>query len=247
MPLRLSLLKYRFGVDRYIAVSHAIKDVMVADGVDGNKIDVVHSCADLSRFEDVPRADLRSEFGWPADSVVVGNVSFLVGHKDHATLVRAAAVVRQTHPETRFVIAGEGELRPDIERLRDELDLGDAFVLAGFRDDVPSMLADVDIHAMSSHMEGLGGSNLEAMAMRVPVASTNAGGIGEYLEDNVNGLLVDVRDPEALAAAIVHLIEHPDDARRMAEAGRRTVEEQFSIPCLIEQTLAVYDRILAGS
>jgi len=243
LPLKLSLLKYRFGVDRYLAVSAAIKGVLVQDGVPAGRIDVVRSCTDLSRFENVRPADIRSEFGLPRSSVVVGNVGFLVGHKDHANLVRAAAIVRQTHPEAYFVVAGEGPLRPSIEALRDELGLRDSFVLAGFRSDVPSLLAGFDVFAMSSCMEGLGGAILEAMASRVPVATTNAGGLGEMTIDRENALVAPPRDPGALARAIVRLIEAPREARRLAEAGRRTVEQRFSTDSLLEQTLEVYQRV----
>jgi len=244
LPLRLSLLKYRFGVDRYIAVADAVKRVMVADGIAEDKIDVVRSCTDLSRFEDVQPADLRAEFGLPKDALIVGNVGFLVGHKDHANLVRAAAIVRQTHPEAYFVVAGEGELRPEIEKLRDELGLHDQFILAGFRSDVPAVLGDFDVFTLSSCMEGIAGSLFEAMAMRCPIATTNAGGIDEYLVDGANGLMVPTRDPEALAAAIVRLIEDHALRASVAEAGRGTIEERFSIDALVEQTLAVYERVL---
>ena len=244
LPFKLSLLKYRIGVDRYIAVAEAVKRVMVRDGVPADKIDVVRSCTDLRRFDQVEPADLRSEFGLPRDAVIVGNVGFLVGHKDHANLVRAAAIVRQTHPEARFVVAGEGELRPAIEELRDALGLHDHFILAGFRSDIPAVLAGFDIFALSSCMEGIAGTLFEAMAMRRPIATTNAGGIGEYIHDGVNGLLVNTGDPQALASAIVRLIENADQARTLAKAARQTVVEHFSTERLVEQTLKVYERVL---
>ncbi len=244
LPLRLSLLKYRFGVDRYIAVSRAIRDVLIADGVPADRIDLVNSCTDLSRFENVAPADLRAEFGLPGDSILVGNVGFLVGHKDHANLVRAAALVREKCPNAHFIVVGDGELRAEIEALRDELGLHDAFLLAGFRSDVPAVLADFDVFAMSSKMEGFGGACLEAMAMHVPVVTTDAGGMKEYVEDGVNGRVVPARDPEALAQAILDVIEHPEQTQRLVEAGRRTVVEGYSIDVLTQRTLEVYRRAM---
>ena len=243
-PLGLSLWKYRIGVDRYIAISDEIKNVLVRDGVPARKIDVVRSCTDLRRFENVARANLRDEFGLPPDALIVGNVAALVGHKDHATLVRAAAIVLQTHPEAYFIVAGEGELRPSIERLRDELGIGGHFILAGFRTDVPSMLADFDILAMSSCMEGLGSALLEAMAMGCPIATTNAGGIKEIVTDGLNGLVVAVRDPKALARAIMRLIREPQLRRQIALTARKTVEQHFSTDVLLAETLKVYERVL---
>ena len=245
LPLRLGLLKYRFGVNRYVTTSGAIREVLVQDGVPASQVDVVRSCTDLSRFDDVSPADVRVEFGLPRDSVIVGNVGFLVGHKDHANLVRAAAIVRQTHPEVYFIVVGEGELRASIEALRDELGLHGHFILAGFRSDVPSLLAGFDIFAMSSCMEGLGGAILEAMASRVPLATTNAGGMAEIAADSENALVVPTQNPSALARAIVRLIEAPEEARRLAAAGRRTVEQRFSTDNLLEQTLEVYRCVCA--
>lgn len=245
LPFRLSLLKYRLGVDRYIAVAEAVKCVMVGDGVPGDRIDVVRSCTDLARFDAAEPAGLRRELGLPRDAAIVGNVGFLVGHKDHANLLRAAAIVCPRHPEAHFVIVGEGDMRPGIEALREELGLAGRVVLTGFRSDIPSVLADFDVFALSSCMEGIAGVLFEAMASRVPVVTTDAGGIAEYLVDRVNGRLVPTRDPEALAEAILYMLEEPQDRARLAEAGRQTVEERFSTDALTEQTLEVYDRALA--
>ncbi len=246
LPFRLSLLKYRFGVDRYIAVADAVKRVMVDDGVPADRIDVVRSCTDPARFDAAEPADLRSEYGLPPDSVLIGNVGYLVGHKDHATLLRAAARVRQAHPEAYFLIVGDGALRPQLEGLRGELGLNDAVVFAGFRSDIPDVLAGLDIFALSSSEEGIAGVLLEALAARLPVATTNASGIGEYMKDGVNGRVVPIRDPDVLADAIVWLIEHPKERDELARAGREMVETRFSIPCLVEQTRQVYERALSA-
>jgi len=247
MPLRLSGLKYRWGVDRYIAITAAVRDVMVRDGVPPGKISIVHSCADLSRFENVARRPgLRAEWGVPADAPLVGAVGALVGHKAHADLLDAAALVLRQRPEAHFIILGEGPLRPALEAQARALGIQQRVYLPGERSDVPACLAEFDLFCMSSRMEGLGTAVLEAMAMRRPVASTDAGGLAEVVRDGENALVARAGDSAALAGCILRLLSDRALARRLAEAGRRTVEAEFSAGMMVERTLAVYREVLGA-
>ena len=121
---------------------------------------------------------------------VVGNVAALTDHKDHATLVEAMALLRPRSPEARFVIVGEGELRPALEGLARERGASDRVVFAGFRTDLDRLLPAFDVFCLSSRLEGLGTSLLDAMAFARPVVATAAGGIPEAVEDGVTGRLV---------------------------------------------------------
>ncbi len=245
MPLRLSGLKYRWGVDRYIAITAAVRDVMVRDGVPVNKISIVHSSTDLSRFENVSRLPgLRAEWGVPADAPLVGAVGALVGHKAHTDLLDAAALVLREKPEAHFIILGEGPLRPALEVQARALGIQNSVHLPGERSDVPVCLAEFDLFCMSSRMEGLGTAVLEAMAMRRPVASTDAGGLAEVVCDGENALVARAGDSAALAGCILRLLSDRALARRLAEAGRRTVEAEFSAKMMVERTLAVYREVL---
>ena len=242
LPFRLSGLKYRRGVDRYIAVTEAVKRVMVSDGLDADLISVVPSGVDLSRFDDAPPApDLRGELGVPEGARVVGNVGALVDHKDHHNLLDAAALVLKEEPMAFFVIVGEGSLRAALEAHADALGVGDRARFVGFRSDVPQCLRGFDAFCLSSWGEGIGGVVLEAMAARRPVATTSAGGLDEVVRNGENGLLVPTRNPKALAEALLNLLRQPEEAQRLAEAGRRTVEEGFTVGHMIERTLAVYE------
>jgi len=172
---------------------------------------------------------------------VVGNVAALVDHKDHATLLDAAARVVARLPRVHFVILGEGELRPQLERQVARLGLGERVHLAGFRDDVDRLLPGFDLFCLSSHMEGLGTSVLDAMCFGRPIVATSAGGIPDAVADGVSGRLVPPRDPEALAQALLRLLESPEDARRLGAGARARYEAGVSVDRMVERTLAVLE------
>jgi len=117
--------------------------------------------------------------------------------------------------------------------------------MPGFRPDVPQCLAEMEVFCLSSWGEGLAGAVLEALAMRLPVVATRAGGLPELIRDGENGLLVPVRDSAALARAISRLLSDPPLAGRLGEEGRRTVESGFTTDHMLEKTVALYEALLA--
>lgn len=242
-PIR-SRFKYNSFDVHYIAVSEAIKRVMMDGGVPENRIDVVRSCIDLSRLDNAPIADIRADLGISKDAVVVGNIAHMADHKGQIYLIRAALIVKNKYPDTKFVIVGDGKLRKELEAEVRRLSLDGIVIFTGFRKDIASFLASFDIFAFPSHMEGLGTSLLDAMVMKRPIVSTTAGGIPEVVQDGINGLLVSPKDPEALANAIISLIEDKELRHRLGYAGRKIVEDRFTDDKVVEGTLAVYKRIL---
>lgn len=247
LPLRLSGFKYRWGVDRYIAITEAVKAVMVADGIPAERISVVHSSVDLARFDGVARkSGLRAEWGVPEGARVVGNVGALVAHKGQKHLIEAAAATLKEVPEAWFVILGEGPLRGELEAQARALGIAERVRMPGFRKDVPECLLEFDVFCMSSVMEGLGTSALEAMAMRRPLVATDAGGLAEAARDGVNALVARAGDGAGLGAAIIRMLKDEALARRLAEEGRRTVEGEFTAERMVERTIAVYREVIAG-
>lgn len=245
LPLRLSGLKYRWGVDQYIAITSAVRDVMIADGIPPERISVVHSSVDLSRFENVVRLPgLRAEWNVPQEAPLVGAVGALVGHKAHRDLLDAAALILRQRPETHVVILGEGPLRPALEAQARALGIEGSVRLPGERPDIPACLLEFDVFCMSSRMEGLGSALLEAMAMRRPAVATNAGGLAEVARDGENALVAPAGDAAALAQCILRLLNDRFLAARLAEAGRRTVEQEFSAEKMVERTLEVYKQTM---
>ncbi|MCD6287888.1 MAG: glycosyltransferase family 4 protein [Candidatus Hydrogenedentes bacterium] len=241
----VSVLKYKVRVNHYIAISHAIQNVMVHDGIDPSRISVVHSGIDLSRFDTVAPAPLRDELGLGPDTKLIGNVAHMADHKGQRYLVAAMPAILEHEPAAHLVIAGSGELRADLEKQVERLGLGRSVTFLGFRDDVAAIEKAFDVFVMSSHMEGLCTSILDAMACGTPVVATHAGGIPEIVRHEYNGLMVPARDPKSLAEAVVRMLDDRKLAERLAETARNTVIEQFTIDSMVEGNLAVYREMLA--
>lgn len=242
--LGLNRVKYLHGVDRYVTVSHAIKRVLLADGLPDSMISVAHSGIDLERIDSAPdrRDEIRRELAVPDDHRLVANVAHMADHKGQIYLVEAAPLVLAKEPRVTFAIVGEGELRASLEARAKELSVPIRF--PGFREDVPTILKALDVFVMPSHMEGLGTSVLDAMAARAPVVGTEAGGMTEMLHHGENGLVCPIRDAPALAKAILELLQDREKARRFADAARREVEGSFSKEAMVEKTVAVYRDLL---
>jgi glycosyltransferase involved in cell wall biosynthesis len=238
----LSRWKYR-QVDSFICASEAIRQMLIGDGVPGARTVTVHEGIDIERVDAAEPANLHGEFWLPHHAPIVGNVAALVGHKGQKHLIEAARRVLPQMPDARFIIAGEGELRPALERQIKDHHLEKHVLLAGFRPDVLSLHKAFDIFVMSSVTEGLGTSLLDAMAAGKPIVATRTGGIPEVVADGETGLLVPPRDEEALADAIVRLLKDPDLRREMGEAGRVRARNLFSLERMVQNTLNVYQRV----
>ena len=153
------------------------------------------------------------------------------------------ALLRRQQPEARLVILGDGELRDALEARARALGLADRVVFAGFRRDLDRLLPAISVFCLSSHLEGLGTSLLDAMAYGLPVVATAAGGIPEAVVDGVTGRLVAPRDPAALAEALAEVL--CDEGRRAAwgAGGRRQFLERFTAERMVDETLGVIREI----
>jgi glycosyltransferase involved in cell wall biosynthesis len=242
----LSRLKYKLWAERYVAVSEAVKRVMVDGGVPAEKIRVVNSSVDLARFENVEVGDLRAELDLPPDAVLIVDAAMLVEHKAQKYLVAAMPEVLEAVPDAVCLLVGEGELRPQLERQVAELGLQDRVLFTGFRSDALRFLKAADVSVMSSQEDGMGNSVQETLALRQPLVATDAGGIPEMAYDGVNAIVVEKKNPHALAQGILRMLRDPELAKRLGEAGRRTVEEKFTTDRMVERTLDVYRELMSA-
>ena len=238
---RLSRWKYA-RCERIVAVSEAVAAVLRRDGVAPDRLRVVYEGVPDRRPEPGGRAMLEA-LGVPPTALVVGSVAVLTDHKDHKTLLSAAAEVVARVPSVHFVIVGDGERKAALHAQAAALGLQGRVVFAGFREDLDRLIPAFDVFCLSSKMEGLGTSLLDAMCFTRPVVATAAGGIPEAVEDGVTGRVVPVQDPAALAAALVAVLLDRSERERLGTAGRRRFEARFSADRMVEATLAVYDEL----
>lgn len=241
---RLSRAKYK-QVDRFICASGAIGRILVADGIAADRVVTVHEGVDLAHVAAAPPVSLHETCWLPHGSPVVLNVAALVPHKGQRYLIDAFASVVQAVPDARLVILGQGELHQSLEKQVHHLGLEKHVLLPGFRTDVLSLMKTADVFVMSSVMEGLGTSLLDAMACARPIVATDTGGIPEVVAHDETGLLVPPRDADALAGALVTMLQDEDRARRYATAGYERVHRQFSVEHMVRNTVSVYEQLLA--
>jgi glycosyltransferase involved in cell wall biosynthesis len=169
--------------------------------------------------------------------------------KGHDLFLRAAALVLEEHPETRFSIAGD-VLEPDyyqqLEGLVRDLGLGDRFQFTGGVRDTLQHLQQADLFVLPSRSEGFSNAILEAMACGLPVIATDVGGNAEAVQDGVNGFVIKAEDTKALAARICTLAGDRDEARRLGAAGRLLAETRFSTGAMMRQISSAYRELIAG-
>jgi glycosyltransferase involved in cell wall biosynthesis len=233
--------KYR-QVDLFIAASNAIRHILEKDGIPDSRIVVVHDGIDVAKIQRLPTIDVHAEYWLPHGAPVLANVGALVPHKGQKYLVEAMAQVLREVPEAHLIIFGDGELKPQLEQQIKSLRLEKRVLLAGFRQDVLQLVKSVDLFVMSSVTEGLGSTILDAMAMKLAVVGTHAGGIPEAVVHGDTGLLVSPADPRALAGAIVRLLKDRPLRERMGAAALACVTEHFGVANLLTGTLRAYKK-----
>jgi glycosyltransferase involved in cell wall biosynthesis len=233
-------------MDRLIVPSAAIERKVRLEGREAARFAIVPNGIDLSRFSGpVRECALRREARIPSSAPLLGVVARLEAEKGHRVLIAAMSAVLAAVPEAWLAVIGEGSEADALRAQATALGVASRVLFTGRRDDVSAVTADLTVAVLPSLREAQGISLLEAMARRVPVVATDVGGIPEVVTDGVDGLLVPPGDSAALAEAIVGLLRDPTLARRLGEAGRRTVEERFSINAQVRRIQGVYDEELA--
>jgi len=248
LPGRGWFNRYKFGkAARVVCISQFIADQLAGWGVPRDRLSVIRSAVPLpepSLLTPEHRAAARARVGVAPDVKLVGNIAALVGHKDHATLLRAAKVLTDRRPDVRFVILGDGELKGSLLAQRRELGLEEKVLMPGFVPRAEEFLPAFDVFAMSSCMEGLGSIVLDAFAAGVPVVATAGGGLPELVRDGETGQVAPVRDAPALAAAIERLLDKPTLANQVGARARQWVEAECSVARMAERYRAVYQDVL---
>ncbi len=227
--------------DRMIAVSKGVRAHLIGQGVAASKIEVVYN--GIPNPPAVDRIAARREFGFDDGDFVVGTVARLTPMKGIDTLVRSFKILSNTVPNARLLLVGNGDGEAEYRSLTASLGLDKKVTFAGYRDPVWPALSAMDLFAFPSLKEAMGMSVVEAMMMGLPTVSTDVGGLPEVVTSE-SGFLVPARDEKAMASALLALVN--DEALRLelGAGAKRRAEEVFGAPKMIEETLAVYERLL---
>jgi len=224
---------YWCDADAIIAVSDAVRRVLVADGVDAARVSVIPDGIDPGEIRAAAEAarDFRAELGLAPGTALAVNVAALVAHKDQATLVRAAAAARASRPDLHWAIAGDGPLRGGLVAQIEALGLADRVHLLGYVTEVDALIRQATVFVMSSREEGLGSVVLHALALGTPVVATAGGGLPEILSPEQ---LVPVGDAPHLAQRVREALERPP---RAALPGRCTARAMADAVVALYRTL----------
>jgi glycosyltransferase involved in cell wall biosynthesis len=231
--------------DIAIAVSQSTADFLIeARRLPPDKVKVVYLGVPLEEFSrprsDGEVADARAELGVRAGELVIGCVTRLHESKGNSFLVDAARLVLERRPEARFILVGEGPLRPDLEAQARRLGLGDRFVFAGFAKDVARVVSAFDVSAFPSLWEGTPLTVFEALAMGKAIVATDADGLRDVLAHERDALIVPKRDARALADGIVRLMADAGLRARLGD-GARASSRQYDIATFVAKMERLYE------
>ena len=215
-----------------------------------SKIITIPNGVDLSRyvldtFEALHTSrTYRQQFGISATAPVVGIIANLRKMKGHTTIIDALVLIQKDFPDVRCLIVGDDFLNGEVHRYVQNKHLEDTVIFTGFRQDIPQILSMLDLFLFPSLWEGFPTAVLEAMALKKPVIASQVGGIPEIVEPDRTGLLIPPQEPRALADAVIFLLNNPEIATKMGQAGYERVQQYFSIDALVAKTEAVYEQLI---
>lgn len=216
-------------------------------GAKPERVRVIHNGVDVDRFAGpYDGAAKRRELGIPPEAWVIGLVANLRPEKNHALLFRAFARLLADAPEARLILAGDGEMRGQLEAMADTHKIREQVHFLGSRLDAPELFATFDVFCLPSRYEGMPLTVFEAMAAGVPVVATRVVGIQEVVRDGETGLLVPPNDPDALASALLQARRNPRLCQELSVAGRHYVNTHARLKDMVEGYSALYEQIMTG-
>jgi glycosyltransferase involved in cell wall biosynthesis len=236
-------------VDKVICVSPETRRAHLAEfKLDPQKYVTISNGVDLNRFSPlVAMSDVRRELGIAPEHRLIGTIARLQEErKGISDFIEMAAVVAPRWPQARFLVVGDGPLRANLEAQAARLRLTDRILFTGYRDDVPMLLASMEIAVFPSSYEAAQYVMLEAMAMALPVVTTPAGLAKDIVETGINGLLIPLHDIAAMSRAVDQLLTDPKMARQIGAAAREMVVKDYSTEVMVDAVGHLYAQLTAG-
>jgi L-malate glycosyltransferase len=239
---------------RIIAVSHAVaRHISAQRIVRADKLSVVPNGVDFKRFDaatrDAEREAFRLRGNIGPEKLLIGTIGEIKKQKGQEEFLRAAASVASVFPDAEFIVAGadtsqKGEHLAALKKLVQQLNLGTRVHFTGWVDDVFPLLCALDLFVSASHTESFGLSIVEAMASRLAVVSTATEGAREIITDGT-GLLVPLGDAEAIARAVIALLENPHERNRLAAQALESARQRFALEQMVSATEQIYLEAIA--
>lgn len=208
---------------------------------------------EVETFASGKKGKIRAEFKVANNTILVGMIGYFTPWKGQDFFIRSLSYVKKELPNVKFMIVGDNiwntaVTRETLQKLAREEGVLEDIIFSGARNDLPDILADLDIFALPSKNESFGMSIIEAMSAGLPViAHKFSGGPSEIIEDGINGLLVDACQPQELAHAIIRLIREPELNNRLAEAGLVKVRQNFTLAHFLGDIEKVYQDVQENS
>ena len=248
-----SRLLYSTIPDVVVTTGEGIREhIIERTGRDSDSVVSIPTGIDLSRFDPagVNGSKVRAEFGIGEGGLLIGSVGMLRSMKGFGYYLQAASRVREKYPQAKFLIVGDiaftSNIKEELAKQIAELDMEKSVIMTGYRDDIPEIMAALDVFVLASiRSEGVPQTITQAMAMKKPVVATNVGCISEQVIDGETGFLAEKANSQELAERMLKIVEDRDLAARMGESGRKLVEAKLSLEGMLDATEAVYNRLLA--
>ncbi|HHY78097.1 MAG TPA: glycosyltransferase family 4 protein [Clostridiales bacterium] len=236
---------------KIIAVSNAVKEHLISEGIEPKKIQVVYNGIDIDYWEGEKDNNIRKEFNIADDAFLIGSVSRFSQEKGHTFFLEAIAYLKNlikannlSVPDIKYILVGRGSLLEQCKSLAADLGISDDVVFTGYRTDIKSILKNCDLFVCHSKSEALGISILEAMTCGLPVIATDSGGTREIIgKNNDFGMLVNYGDKEGLTDAIIKLIQDKELYNKYQKEGRNLVVEKFNLDITSNQTYTIYSSV----
>jgi L-malate glycosyltransferase len=241
---RIARARYN-AADYILANSQWVADQAANSGAPRDKLRVVYEGTEIPvRLEAQQRDLARKRWGVSRDEPLLGCVGKLLPDKGQECLVRSLVEIRKDFPNAKLMLAGDGPLRQELGKLASDLKLKDAVIFAGFVKDVESVYAALDVFLLPSFFEALNNSLLAAMAYEIPSIAFRLGALPEIIEEGRSGLLVSGPEVSEISAAVKQILSNAEFARKLGQAGRVRVEQNFSADRMVESTVEIYSELL---
>lgn len=238
--------------DYFIACDHTLQDAALEHRLARpDQIAVIRSGMDLERFLNVRvngvlpnAAQLRQSLGLPPAGPIVGTVMIFEPKKSPESIVRIAPEIIKAVPDAHFLLVGDGEQMPLVRQLVEELGLQERVALTGLRQDVPELMALMDVFVHPAWFDVLPRAIVQAQATGAPVVATHVGAIHEVVRDGVTGFLVPPRDLAALTAPVIRLLQDAELRGRLGRAARESTSSAFTVEAMVREIERVYDQLI---